>query len=51
VRRIVVVLLVCLLPASLLFGSLPLVRADYTFNHASFPPDLRETLIMMEKLT
>jgi len=40
VRRVVAVLFGCVLLASSLFGSLPLVMADYTVDHASFPPDL-----------
>ena len=39
-RRFVVVLLAVCFLASMLFGSLPLVEADYTVDHASFPPDL-----------
>ena len=39
-RRFVVVLLAVCLLASMVFGSLPLVKADYTVDHASFPPDL-----------
>jgi len=41
VGRFVVIFVgcVCLL-VSMLFGSLPFVKADYTVDHASFPPDL-----------